>query len=278
MGMMKKTSDIVDKIVETIKSFGDEGVTSEEIVELVPEVVSRKNFINNYCYRYLNNRADLWIKKEAHGMNRWFYKDPNFNKNSEGYSDPTASAAIKSAENKHEEKTPIFAGDFLPGSTIWVNQNDRTQLFLIFKSFPDAFVGWYVGMDLSLKEELPSYVTWISDGHVFTVFSHRLTSVKRSPAYPYSTAGRLYRCPMNAFREAISKFGGNVVEIPVEVEVEKVVERVVEVPAKVEKELVTDRIEDNKEHIELLLNMQRADIYEKAFYALLRGVDEVINE
>lgn len=278
MGMMKKTSDIVDKIIETIKNFGDEGVTTEEIVELVPEVVSRKNFINNYCYRYLNNRADLWTKKEAHGMNRWFYKDPNFNKNSEGYSDPTASAAIKSAENKHEEKAPIFAGDFLPGSTIWVNQNDRTQLFLIFKSFPDAFVGWYVGIDLQIKEVLPSFVQWVSDGHFFTIQSHRLTSVKRSPAYPYSTAGRLYRCPMNAFREVISKFGGNMVEVPIEVEVEKVVEKVVEVPAKVEKELVTDRTEDNKEHVDLLLAMQRADIYEKAFYALLRGVDEVTNE
>lgn len=228
--MQKTKAENVKKIVEAIESFGDDGITVKDVSELVG--VSTQT-IYNLQTELEDHGVDC--RKEKYG--RRFYYNPKMKeifKNAEGYTDKTAGEAISGKK---------VISDFKVGGIY-------DSKYLVLKVFSDTLVY----LDATSYKEKGEYcndicVRFDLDGEERFVNPHRIWTVSCRNVNKDS----LQTIDMALFRQISGLAGMNVVEVEKEVEKVVIQEKIVEVPVK---------------DVEYKLLEQKAEIWEKAFYAV----------
>lgn len=228
--MKQIKADNIKKVVEAIESFGDEGISVKDVSELIG--VSTQT-IYNMQTELAENGIDC--RNEKHG--RRFYYRPKMKeifKNAEGYTDKTAGEAISGKKVMNEFKV----------GGIYNNK------FLVLKAFSDTLV-YLDTAPYKTKSEFCNdlCVRFDIDGEEYFVNPHRVWSVACNKV----DKSTLKTIDLALFRQISGLAGMSVVEIEKEVEKVVIQEKIVEVPVK---------------DVEYKLLEQKAEIWEKAFYAV----------
>lgn len=220
----------IRKAVEAIKTFGEEGMSVKDVAELVN--VSTTTIYNMQAD--LNQNDIVW-RNEKNG--RRFYYKPNMKeayKNSEGYTDKTVGDVLTGKK---------VVDDFKVGG-IYENK------YLVLKVFSDTLV--YISVEpYQTKSGFCSdtCVRFDLDGQEVFVNPHRIWSVSVNKVNKSDRK----TIDMGLYRQIVGLAGMSVVEVEVPVVKEIVQEVVKEVPVK---------------DVEFKLMEQKAEIYEKCFYAV----------
>ena len=234
--------EVMEKITDVVKTFGEDGVTIAEISELtgIPykSITNYRGLFEAYYIREVNHRS---IPR------RWVYKPPmkkEIFQNAEGYSDPTVGGAIMGTDGMD---------DFKIGGIY-------EKRYLILKAFHDALVY----LEVCPMETKSEFYTDICvkieiDGEEYFVNPHRVWSTL---PYKVNKTGCI-KPDFNVFRKIASLCGMNVVEV------EKEVEKTVYQDKIIEKRVEDDEYKELKHENEML--SQKAEIWEKAFMAVTRG-------
>lgn len=201
--------------------------------------VSRRMDSTNGKRSYVYEVIESDEKKEAVVEKPERYGD---NKNDEGYSDPTAAAAIRSASS-HKET-------FLPGAIYKTGFGDP---FLVIRTYPDCELGYYV-REVPNAVSTDTTVVWLTKNGSHLVYVNQIMSVPHRKLQ----GNTFERIPMEAYRDILRKSplqAAKHIEVPVEkiVEVEK--EVIKEVPAELTEQKCIEFIRESgwlKEHDEIL--------------------------
>ena len=220
----------VKNAIEVIKSFGTEGITVKDVAELVN--VSPQTIYNMQANLELNG---IECRPEKTGR-RFIYKPmvKEIFRNAEGYTDKTAGEAIAGKKAVNDFKVGgIYEGKYL-----------------ILKVFSDTLVYLQV---LSYREKNEFCndicVRFDINGEEQFVNPHRVWSILRSKV----DMNDLYVIDMSLYRQIAGLAGMSVTEVEKNVEKVVIQEKIVEVPVK---------------DFEYKLLEQRAELWEKAFYAV----------
>lgn len=246
----KYGDDVMGKIVETIKEYGEEGITISEISVLTgfpPSVmynranqfeshgiVKRENAEGKRCYVYEGSTGKPEGKDEK--------KNDNVMKNAEGYTDRTAGEAIMG-----KRMNDFFVGGIYEGR------------YLVLKVFYDTLVYLDIGKVAEKREFITdTCVRFNLNGEECFVNPHRVWSV-----YTRKVDKTTLQSIDNAlFKQIASLAGMNVTEV------EKEVEKVVYKDKIVEKVIESDEVKAMK--MELEFAKKEASIWEKAFMAVAK--------
>lgn len=220
----------VKKVVEVVKAFGSDGATVKEISELADLSIQTV-----YNVQPIIGDYDIICVNDKKGR-RYVYKENKKDayKNSEGYMDKTAGDAIIGKKEMTEFKV----------GRIYENR------YLVLKAFSDTIVYLEV-IDMAEHPEFLNDICVRFDfgGKECFVNPHRVWSIG---TYKVDvTCGKTF--DMGLFRQIAGLCGMNVTEVEKEVEKVVIEEKIVEKPV---------------ESTEVQLLRQRAEIWEKAFYAV----------
>ena len=289
---MQEAANKTEKIKNTIIDFSPEFITATEISELtgiskwtVMEHIKRwikpaypHNIISNTRkgYRWVstaatesNNNVAEVIVAPANSMISTKY---DYRRTEEGYKDPTAAKAMVNVE-KEETKTPK------PGD-IWESEDPKT-LFLVLSIVGNSLVGFQI-KDMNGYYN-PKYHRIIKIDDEQKYFSIRIIDFRQASSYTKKKMrigeDQVNRIKNEHFKalglspDPIIKTVEKVVEKRVEVPVEKIVEKRIEVPVEKTEPVVIDRDDPMVPKLKekLMLAEQRAEIWEKAYTALVNS-------
>lgn len=199
------------------------------------------------------------------------------NKNDEGYSDPTAAAVIKSLDNIYGSK--------VPGSVWSVSMaNGKIEEYLVLSDFRDRcsclmLLGdednynpvYCVCVDLQRKKYVDVRLISSKPARYFLQYEFEIKNLEAVQ----NRINKIFNFPVQE----------KTVEVPVPVEVEKIVEKKVEVPVEVIKTVevqvpVPVEIDRDKtvDAVDTALLRQKADIYERIAWTFLNGIHETMKE
>lgn len=297
---IEKRNEDINKIVETLRVMGH--ATASEISELTG--INRNTikclFTSHIKPKYPDNAFSIprkgyeWVEvknppeikaaeSKAEPTDKY---GPN--KNSEGYSDPTASKAIRNVEkseriNSFKEVHLEQPGEIWEYENGYYNATSRVDTMLLVLTSAGNSV---CGLDVRLVDERynKEYCAPINlKGKMYYVDCRRIFS---KPVK--SLDCRKAWLAEEAFKEIKTQIATClglepvVVEKTVEVPVEKVVEKTVEVPVEkivektVEVPVMVDRDDPAVPRLKEQLAMaeQRAEIWEKAYYLMATGKEK----
>lgn len=296
----EKRNENINKIVEALKVMGH--ATSNELSDLtgIDRDVVKHLFHTHIKTMYPDNIVSYprkgyeWMetKNPPEIKAAELKTEPTDkygpNKNSEGYSDPTASKAIKNVEkseriNSFKEVHLEQPGEIWEYENGYYNATSRVDTMLLVLTSSGNSV---CGLDVRLVDERynKEYCAPINlKGKMYYVDCRRIFS---KPAK--SLDCRKAWLAEEAFKEIKTQIATClglepvVIEKTVEVPVEKVVEKTVEVPVekivekKVEVPVMVDRDDSDVRALkrELAMAEQRAEIWEKAFYLVTAGKEK----
>lgn len=213
------------------------------------------------------------MKEAAEEIDRY-----SVNKNDEGYSDPTAAAVIKSMDDIYGSKVP---------GSVWSvsSASGKVEEYLILSDFRDCCSCLMLLTDKAQWN--PVYcvaVDFKTDSYV---------DVRRICPKPsrYFLQYEFEIKNLEAVKNRINKIFNfpvqeKTVEVPVPVEVEKIVEKKVEVPVEVIKTVevqvpVPVAIDDRDKSVDAVdtaLLRQKADIYERIAWTFLNGIHDTMKD
>lgn len=220
----------MSKILDVVKTFGDEGVTAPEIATLAGFPVAT---VYNHEHLCKSNNIDI-VRDEGKRVRRFVYNPEKKSvfRNAEGYTDKTAGEAIS---GKHESCKVRVGGVY-------------SYKYLIIKAFSDMVV-YLEALPLDKKPEFYNdmCVKFELGGETYYTNPHRIWSIPTDKI----NLSNMQRIDLSIFREISGLAGMSVVEV--EKEVEKVV---------IQEKIVEKRVED----AEYKLAVQEAKIWKEAFY------------
>ena len=286
----KKTKEKVDKIVEAISTL--EKANSSEISELTGiSSWSVSDLIRKYVKEmYPDNltvtaRGYIWKKPECPPEIKAVPSKSNFYKNAEGYSDPTAGAAIRNMEKeeaKKEEKkykTPISGEIWEFDRAQYLSKTPVNNLVYILSVAGSFVTGYEVRTTDTYYDGCWCYTIDIKNQKYY-IDLRRIIS--KSTKAMVGRRSVLQESAVKDIKTRVLDILGvkpEVKEVPVEVE--KIVEKRVEVPVEVEKVVEVPVVVDcdglklSKLTADLAMAEQRAEIWEEAFKALVNGKEDM---
>ena len=287
-----KTRENVNQIVEVLSTMGK--AKASDISELTG--ISQWN-VSDLIRKYVKpmypenitvfvGKGYVWkngeeIKNVQETKTEVIEDKHGYGKNHEGYSDPTASKALDNVEKIMSfRNAPPKPGDICEYECAYYSRSTDVDTYMLVLSVGENYA---CGYGLKLLEDFydGEFCFKLRLNKVDYYIDARKVFVKSGKAIK---ARRFFisEDKFNAIKAKTSKLlGFDVVErvvekeVKVEVPVEKIVEKVVEVPVEkiVETPVVIDRDDPMvpKLKMELELAQQRAEIWERAYYALATG-------
>lgn len=289
----QKTEETTKKVKNVIMDFSPEYITAEGISELTG--ISRWT-VMRHIKKYIRPKYPENLLTSTRLGYKWVGSTPvtnttnvkenvtevivapanntkyDYRRTEEGYKDPTAAKAMVNFE-KEETKTPK------PGD-IWESEDPKT-LFLVLSIVGNSLVGFQI-KDMNGYYN-PKYHRIIKIDDEQKYFSIRIIDFRQASSYTKKKMrigeDQVNRIKNEHFKalglspDPIIKTVEKVVEKRVEVPVEKIVEKRIEVPVEKTEPVVIDRDDPMVPKLKekLMLAEQRAEIWEKAYTALVNS-------
>lgn len=268
-----------DYLLDRVKSGTLVGKTAAEELYVSKSTITKDLQDLSLMYPELRHNG-----KHGHGSKWVWVEEPsdgdkyNVKKTEEGYSDPTAAAAIKTVDSK-------IYGEFTPGDIWHVSaSNGSIEKYLVVASFAGCATCLQV---LNNKNDYnPVIHMCVSLVKNEFVDCRRLVSkpskyfLEKDDSYHVTNfdAIKMRIAALNdlVVEKPVEKIVEKIVEKPVEKVVEKVVEKTVEVPVEVPVEKIVEKPVEALSHeieMKLALAEQRAEIYQSLVWAFMTSLN-----